>query len=172
MKGLSLLVLLAATSSFAATPASVNNDDSCDVKVGPAATLLLPYFEVDIYGNSGQTTLFTVVNITRYPQIAHVTLWTDWAYPVLTFNLYLTGYDVQSINLADVPGRGIIAPPNGTSSTTTPCSLSASTNPNLRSPLDCASIPGALTPASSPQFAIHSRLESTPRSHVSLGTHT
>ena len=147
MKCLSLLVLLAATSSFAAAPASVNNDDSCDVKVGPAATLLLPYFEVDIYGNSGQTTLFTVVNISRYPQIAHVTLWTDRAYPVLTFNLYLTGYDVQSINLADVLGRGIIAPPSGTSSTTTPGSLSASTNPNLRSPLDCASIPGALTPA-------------------------
>ncbi len=144
MKWLPILLLVAASAS-AASPTSINNDDSCDVRVGPAATLLLPYFEVDILGNSGQTTLFTVVNVTRYPQIAHVTLWTDWAYPVLTFNLYLTGYDVQAINLADILGRGIIAPPSGTSSTTTPGSLSASTNPNLRSPLDCASLPGALT---------------------------
>ena len=145
MKYLSLLVLLIATSATAASPSSINNDDSCDVRVGPAATLLLPYFEVDILGNSGQTTLFTIVNVTRYPQIAHVTLWTDWAYPVLTFNLYLTGYDVQAINLADILGRGIIAPPSGTSSTTKPGSRSASTNPNLRSPLDCTSIPAALT---------------------------
>ena len=141
MKCLPLLLLLIATSASADSPSSINNDDSCDVRVGPAATLLLPYFEVDILGNSGQTTLFTVVNVTRYPQIAHVTLWTDWTYPVLAFNLYLTGYDVQAINMADILGRGIIAPPNGTSSTTRPGSLSASTNPNLRSPLDCASLP-------------------------------
>ncbi|HSY50529.1 MAG TPA: hypothetical protein VLC46_17110 [Thermoanaerobaculia bacterium] len=128
----------------AAVPSSINNDDSCDIKVGPAATLLLPYFEVDVSGNSGQTTLFTITNVTRYPQIAHVTLWSDWAYPVMTFNAFLTGYDVQAINLADVLIRGIIAPPSGTSSATKPGSLSASTNPNL---LDCASNPGSV-PAS------------------------
>ncbi|HSY50524.1 MAG TPA: hypothetical protein VLC46_17085 [Thermoanaerobaculia bacterium] len=138
------LLLLIATSAFADSPTSINNDDSCDVKVGPAATLLLPYFEVDVNGTSGQTTLFTITNVTRYPQIAHVTLWSDWAYPVMTFNVFLTGYDVQAINLADVLIRGIIAPPSGTSSTTKPGSLSASTNPNIRSPLDCANTPGAI----------------------------
>src|SRR6266550_1707987 len=78
----------------------------------PAATLLLPYFEVDAYApiGSGPTTLFTITNTSRYPQIAHVTLWTDWAFPVLGFNLFLTGYDVQAINLYDVIVRGIIAP--------------------------------------------------------------
>lgn len=60
-----LLLLLVATSAFAASPSSINNDDSCDIKVGPAATLLLPYFEVDVNGTTGQTTLFTVTNVTR-----------------------------------------------------------------------------------------------------------
>ncbi|HXH40161.1 MAG TPA: hypothetical protein VNN08_16145, partial [Thermoanaerobaculia bacterium] len=146
MKTLILFVasLLLFGTASAAVPSSINNDDSCDVKVGPAATLLLPYFEVDVSGTSGQTTLFTVTNVTRYPQIAHVTLWSDWAYPVLTFNLFLTGYDVQAINLADVLVRGIIAPPSGTTSAVKPGALSTSTNPNLRSPLDCAANPGQL----------------------------
>ncbi|HXH40162.1 MAG TPA: hypothetical protein VNN08_16150 [Thermoanaerobaculia bacterium] len=136
-------LVLCGTAS-AAVPTSINNDDSCDVKVGPAATLLLPYFEVDVSGTSGQTTLFTVTNVTRYPQIAHVTLWSDWAYPVMSFNLFLTGYDVQAINLADVLVRGIIAPPSGTTSAAKPGALSTSTNPNLRTPLDCAANPGQL----------------------------
>ena len=146
MKALRLLLasLLLSVSASAAVPSSINNDDSCDIKIGPAATLLLPYFEVDAYGNSGQTTLFTITNVTRYPQIAHVTLWTDWAFPVLTFNLFLTGYDVQAVNLADVLIRGAVAPPSGTSQATTPGALSASGG-NLRSPLDCASTPALLS---------------------------
>src|SRR5229473_4020446 len=90
MKWLPVLLLIA-TPAFAASPTSTNNDDTCDVKVGPAATLLLPYFEVDVSGNTGQTTLFTITNVVRYPQIAHVTLWTDYGFPVMTFNEYLTG---------------------------------------------------------------------------------
>ncbi|HSY50526.1 MAG TPA: hypothetical protein VLC46_17095 [Thermoanaerobaculia bacterium] len=140
-----LLSLFLCGTAAAAVPQSINNDDSCDVKVGPAATLLLPYFEVGTDGTSGQTTLFTITNVTRYPQIAHVTLWTDFGYPVLTFNLFLTGYDVQAINLADVLVRGVIAPPNGTTSATTPGALSASNRSgNLRTPLDCTSNPGNL----------------------------
>ncbi len=146
MKTLRMLVasLLLCGTAAAAVPSSINNDDSCDIKVGPAATLLLPYFEVDVNGNSGRTTLFTITNVTRYPQIAHVTLWSDWAYPVITFNLFLTGYDVQAINLADVLIRGTVAPPSGTSQATTPGAVSANTNPNLRSSLDCASNPGTI----------------------------
>src|SRR5437016_7515386 len=93
-------------------PATTNNDDSCDIGVTPAATLLLPYFEVDTAAaqGSGATALFTITNTSRYPQIAHVTIWTDWAFPVLTFNVFLTGYDVQTINLYDVIVRGVIVP--------------------------------------------------------------
>ncbi len=139
--------LLLCTAATAAVPSSINNDDSCDVKVGPAATLLLPYFEVDTNPTvQGQTTLFTITNVTRYPQIAHVTLWTDWAFPVLSFNLSLTGYDVQAINLYDVIVRGTIAPPSGTTPATTPGTLSAADG-NLRATLDCASNP-SLLPAS------------------------
>jgi hypothetical protein len=125
-------------------PSSIKNDDSCDIKVGPAATLLLPYFEVDLTGIHGQTTLFTVTNVSRYPQIAHVTLWTDYAYPVLTFNLFLGGYDLQSINLADVLIRNTVAPPNGATSGTTPGSIWPASNPNFRAQLDCTAIPGVI----------------------------
>src|SRR5882724_1844236 len=97
---------------LAATPACAGNDDSCDIGVAPAATLLLPHFEVDFVSEAknAQTTLFTVTNVSRQPQVAHVTLWTDWAWPALNFNLYLTPYDVQAVNLYDVFTSGIIAP--------------------------------------------------------------
>jgi hypothetical protein len=96
-------------------PATTDNDDSCDISVAPAATLLLPYFEVNLADPSGETTLFTITNVSQLPQIAHVTIWTDRSFPVLDFNIFLTGYDVQSINLFDIISRGLIAPP-GTSS--------------------------------------------------------
>jgi len=144
--GLLLASLVICGAALADSPASTNNDDSCDVNVGPAATLLLPYFEVDISGSTGQTTLFTVTNVTRYPQIAHVTLWTDRGYPLIAFNIFLTGYDVQAVNLADVLIRGSIAPPSGTSPGATPGTLSAAntSNPNLRSPLDCSTNPSQI----------------------------
>ncbi|MBV9188137.1 MAG: hypothetical protein JO093_21185, partial [Acidobacteria bacterium] len=128
-------------------PPSIANDDSCDIKVGPAATLLLPYFEVDLTGASGQTTLFTVTNVSRYPQIAHVTLWSDFAYPVMTFNLFLGAYDIQAIDLADVLIRNTIAPPNGATSGATPGSIWPTSNPNLRASIDCGAIPGVVPAA-------------------------
>jgi hypothetical protein len=139
-----LLASLLICGTAAALPSSINNDDSCDVVVGPAATLLLPYFEVDVGGTSGQTTIFTLTNVTRYPQIAHVTLWTDYGYPVLTFNVFLTGYDVQAIDLADILVRGVVAPPSGTTSATAPGLFSSASNSNLGTPLDCTHNPGSL----------------------------
>ena len=132
-----MMILLAATSAFAgvgtkaqpnatfsfgvggaaAGPTSTNNDDTCDIGVAPAATLLLPYFEVDFNApaTTARTTLFTITNVSPYPQIAHVTVWTDWSFPALDFNIFLTGYDVQAINLYDVLARGIIGSLQGTS---------------------------------------------------------
>jgi hypothetical protein len=97
---------------IASGPTTTNNDDACDISVAPAATLLLPYFEVDFVstGATARTTLFTITNTSRVPQIAHVVIWTDWSFAALDFNIFLTGYDVQSINLYDVFNRGIIAP--------------------------------------------------------------
>jgi len=71
----------------------------------PAATLLVPYFVVDIAkcnSNSGENTLLKITNASAAPAIAHVTLWTDWGIPSLNFVFYLTGYDVESINLKEI----------------------------------------------------------------------
>src|SRR5882757_4310350 len=135
---------------IAAGPTTTNNDDSCDIGTAPAATLLLPYFEVDPNPNvQGQTTLFTITNVSRAPQIAHVTVWTDWSFPVLDFNIFLTGYDVQAINLYDVIVRGTVAPPSGTTPATTPGALSLSNstgnnNLQLTGAFPCTNLPGAL----------------------------
>jgi hypothetical protein len=95
-------------------PATTNNDDSCDIGVAPAATLLLPYFEVDLASRAGEQTVFSITNVSDVEQVAHITLWTDYSFPVIDFNVFLTGYDVQSINLYDVIALGQIAPTRGT----------------------------------------------------------
>jgi hypothetical protein len=74
----------------------------CDIGAQPSATLLLPYFEVDLGNGSGQTTLFSVNNASAAAALAHVVVWSDLSVPVLDFNIYLTGYDVQTINLRDL----------------------------------------------------------------------
>ncbi len=103
---LACLLLLAAMPAWAAT---TNNDDSCDIALQPAATLLLPYFEVDLKTRAA-TTLFTLQNVSPAPVIANVTLWTDWGYPAFNFPIHLTGYDVQGVNLYDVLALGAMPP--------------------------------------------------------------
>ncbi|HYX23107.1 MAG TPA: hypothetical protein VFC23_03055, partial [Thermoanaerobaculia bacterium] len=74
----------------------------CTIDAVPAATLLLPYFEVDLNNPNGLTTLFSINNASATAVLAHVTVWSDLSVPVLDFNVYLTGYDVQTINLRDL----------------------------------------------------------------------
>jgi hypothetical protein len=74
----------------------------CTVDAVPAATLLLPYFEVDLDSTAGVTTIFEINNATAAPVVAHVVVWSDLSLPVLDFNVYLTGYDIQPINMRDV----------------------------------------------------------------------
>src|SRR2546423_9222824 len=172
-----MAVLLVAGSAFAAgrpvsvapnatfnnglLPTSTNNDDTCDIaSSAPAATLLLPYFEVDFKSpqTTARTTLFTIVNVTDLPQIAHVVVWTDWSFPALDFNIFLTGYDVQGINMYDIFARATIAPgatpgTGGTSSNTTvptnptPGSQPApnNANPNITSLAGCGNLPGVFS---------------------------
>jgi hypothetical protein len=139
--------------TISASAGVVDNDATCDIKVGPAATLLLPYFEVDLTAKGDQTTLFTITNVSRYSQIAHVTVWTDWAFPVLNFNIFLAGYDVQSINLRDILVSGIVASPVGTGPTavksplgplTLPPSGPGYANPNFKAVIDCDVLPGVI----------------------------
>ncbi|MBI2212524.1 MAG: hypothetical protein HYU52_02670 [Acidobacteria bacterium] len=80
----------------------------CTPDAVPAASLLLPYFEVDIENPDGVTTLFSINNASFEAALAHVTLWTDLSVPVLDFDVYLTGYDVVTINLRDIIINGVI----------------------------------------------------------------
>ena len=52
----------------ASGPSTTNNDDTCDISVAPAATLLLPYFEVDFKSSAAtaRTTLFTITNVSPF----------------------------------------------------------------------------------------------------------
>jgi hypothetical protein len=68
----------------------------------PAATLLLPYFEVDLTSTNGVNTLFSINNASATAVLAHVTVWSDQSVPVLDFDVYLTGFDIQTISLRDI----------------------------------------------------------------------
>jgi hypothetical protein len=92
-----LALLLALATSFAAWGA-----DPCSIDQRPAATLLLPYFEVDPANPSGLTTLLSINNASATAVLANVVVWTDFGVPTLGFQVYLTGYDVQTINLRDI----------------------------------------------------------------------
>jgi len=70
--------------------------------VVPAATLLLPYFEVDAMKGMQVNTFFSINNASTSAVLAHVTVWSDQSIPVLDFDVYLTGYDVQTVNLNEV----------------------------------------------------------------------
>ena len=108
------ILLTALAVPLASHAATRDDDDSCDIAALPSATLLLPYFEVDLDDPNGETTVFTITNVWNFDTIARVTLWTDRGYPVLTFNTYLTGYDVQSLDLRDIFAGGVSAPATGT----------------------------------------------------------
>jgi hypothetical protein len=80
----------------------------CTIDDVPAATLLLPYFEVNGSDPNGLTTLFSVNNASATAVLAHVVVYSDLSVPVLDFNIYLTGYDVQTINLRDILVGGAV----------------------------------------------------------------
>ena len=128
-------------------PRTTDNDDSCDIAVMPAATLLLPHFEVDTEFPGGRTTIFSITNVTNVEQVARVTLWTDYSYPVISFNIYLTGYDVQAINLFDIIERGIIAPDAGTGSEVSPQGPLSDENTGIVDRQFCDRMPGVLDDA-------------------------
>lgn len=69
---------------------------------GPAATLLLPYFEVNLDDAAGRTTIMSINNSEAEDVQARVVLWTDTGYPTLYFDLFMTGFDVEQVNLRDI----------------------------------------------------------------------
>jgi hypothetical protein len=57
---------------------------------------------VDLDNQTGVTTLFSVNNASAAPALAHVTFWTDWTQPTFDFDVFLSGYDVVTVNIFDV----------------------------------------------------------------------
>ncbi|MCP3959597.1 MAG: hypothetical protein GY719_17245 [bacterium] len=86
----------------------------CTIDVVPAATLLLPYFEVGltptdedpVTSERSVDTFFSVNNASSAPAVAHVVLWGDWSLPSIDFDIFLTGYDIETVSLADVFNNG------------------------------------------------------------------
>lgn len=99
--GIALAGLLALAGPAAATIGTIDNV--------PAATLLLPYFEVDLDNAEGVNTLFSINNSAASAVLTKVVVWSDQSIPVLNFNIYLTGYDVQTISMRDILVLGNVA---------------------------------------------------------------
>jgi hypothetical protein len=121
------------------------NNSSCDVGTYAAATLLLPFFNVDynVQSTAGVDTIFTVINTSKYPQIARITLWTDLGYPAMWFSEFLTGYDAQTISLYEILSRGnfpvtFANTPHGA------LSVDNDTNPNFQPELRCSRLGGKI----------------------------
>jgi len=141
-----VLVFLLATAAPAATRTiATANAASCDIGTYAAATLLLPYFEVeyDQPQNEGLNTVFTVINTSAAPQIVRVTIWTDWGFPATYFSMFLTGYDAHTISMYDILARGNYPV---TSSMTPVGANSTSENPHFYSEIWCEHAGGSIGP--------------------------
>jgi len=81
----------------------------CSFDAVPAATLLFPFVAFDYEGGfDGQTTIFSITNVSSEAQIVHITVWTDYSVAILDFNLVLTGYDAASLNIRDILAFGLL----------------------------------------------------------------
>jgi hypothetical protein len=98
-RALVALVLALAASSAWAEFGTIDNV--------PAATILYPNFEVDPDDPNGVNTILTLQNTSASAAMAHVVLWTDLGLPTADFNIYLTGYDMQTIDLRTVFNRRV-----------------------------------------------------------------
>jgi hypothetical protein len=82
--------------------------DLCTIEATPAAMLLLPYFEVDISNTNGVDTFLSINNASNESVLTHVEVWTDMSVEALDFDIYLTGYDTQSIGMGLIIRDGIL----------------------------------------------------------------
>ena len=102
-------LLVALVGVFALGMTSAVYANICAVDVVPAATILFPFVAYDYEGGTdGQTTMFSVTNVSSDAQIVHFTVWTDYSVAILDFNVVLTGYDVVRMNIRDILGMGYL----------------------------------------------------------------
>jgi hypothetical protein len=74
----------------------------CEVGSRPGSTVLYPFFEVDLDRPDGLTTLISINNSGTTERLVRMILWSDWALPILAFDIALPPKDVQTLNLRDV----------------------------------------------------------------------
>ena len=97
-----LLLGLVAGLGLSCAKAAINTLDAV-----PAATLLLPHFEVDPSSPTGIRTVFTVGNTSPGSTLAHMTLWTDRGVPTLTFDVRIDGFGVAEVDLHALFANGV-----------------------------------------------------------------
>jgi hypothetical protein len=98
---------LALIGALALGVSSVVFANVCAFDPVPAASLLFPFVAYDYdAGFAGDTTIFSITNVSAEAQIVHVTVWTDFSIAILDFNILLSGYDVQRINIRDILADG------------------------------------------------------------------
>ena len=107
MKRTTLALTLGLVASAAGAQTG-ENPTLCTIEATPAPTVLLPYFEVDIDDPNGIDTFLSVNNALPFSVLGHVVVWTDMSVEALDFNIYLTGYDVQTIGLGLIIRNGIL----------------------------------------------------------------
>lgn len=83
-------------------------DERCALSARPGATLVVPYFEVDLASPEGATTAVAVSNADDEPVVARVTLWSDWGIAVLGFDIYLDANGTQTFNLRQILEGGVL----------------------------------------------------------------
>jgi hypothetical protein len=122
-------VLAIASSAFAIT---------CTVDQRPAATLLVPFFQVSYDsngvlvsgGDAARDTIVTIANASAAPMIAHVNVWNRESKLVLDFNVALTGFDVQAMRMSDIIGGNLPNTVNSAGQDTCQRNASAAVYPN------------------------------------------
>ncbi len=87
---------------LAAMPAAAGIADACSLGNVPGASLLFPYFEVDLEDPEGRSTLISINNASTEPTVVHVILWTNWGLPTLAFDLYLPSEAAQPLGVRDL----------------------------------------------------------------------
>jgi hypothetical protein len=84
---------------------------TCTTDQRPAATLLIPWFQVTFNptdnnpiasGAGALDTFVTIGNASAAPMIAHVSVYNDRSVLVLDFNVALTGFDVQPMSMSSI----------------------------------------------------------------------
>jgi hypothetical protein len=80
----------------------------CAIQETPAATLLLPYFEVDLSTGTGKSTQATVGNAFSSGVLVEAVVWSDMGVPIFSFDFWLNGYQDVQLDLRTILESGAL----------------------------------------------------------------